>query len=174
MKALMGYVSKLSSSTTTVSFLRTDLVVDIHSMCDLHITDALLGYSIWTSGDLVSDCIMVDPPTLYRFLDVLFKKDFTGTNDEVVINIQAAWDVLSGNDTKLRVFTSNTMPAVNPTGASCVVVAQDKDHAVKLLQEELRERGDISPTNINTVNTDDFHEVDIEAPYCLILQDGEY
>lgn len=66
----------------------------------------------------------------------------------------------------MRIFVSNDFHGVWPVGTAAVVVAEDFDHAVKLLTEKLAETG------LRFDGT--LQEVSLKQPIAIVLRDGNY
>lgn len=69
----------------------------------------------------------------------------------------------------MKVWTNNKFQGRYPVGAAAVVVAPDREMAVRLLSDALLLRGIEA-----VVRAEDFEELPTRAPRCVVLCDGDY
>lgn len=70
----------------------------------------------------------------------------------------------------MKVFTTTAFKGHYPVGVSAVIIANDRGHASRLLDQELPKVG-LPPQQLNI---GDFHEVSLDNSIAIILQDGDY
>lgn len=69
----------------------------------------------------------------------------------------------------LKVFICNSFEGHYPVGTAAVIVAANKEEAIKLLDDDLTDR------NLQqTLSPDDIRELDTSVAHSCVLNDGEY
>ncbi len=70
----------------------------------------------------------------------------------------------------MKIYTCNDHDTINPVGGASVIVAKDKQHAIRKLDRQLKERG-LKGYCEEPYTLD---ELDISKPQAIILHDGDY